>query len=726
MSKEENILHSLNAQQIKAVTHIQGPLMVVAGAGSGKTKVLTHRIAYLLNQGITNPENILAVTFTNKAASEMKERVSHLLGRRSNLPFIGTFHAFCVSFLRNEIEKIGFPKSFTIADTGDTKAIMSQIFKEHGFDEKKLAIPAVRTMISNAKNSLYSPIDFAKQAKNDFEISASEIYKIYQDRLRKEGALDFDDLLFYTVKILLTEKETLEKYQDKFEFIMIDEYQDTNFVQYKLASLLSEKYRNIAIIGDDWQSIYSWRGADIKNILEFKKEYPDAITVNLEQNYRSTQNILKAANEVIKNNQNRLDKTLWTEKTDGEKIIYIQNYNERDEAESIIRTIKNLLGNHSTISGNPLTYNDFAILYRTNAQSRIIEEGMLRNAIPYKIIGGLKFYERKEIKEVISYMRIIQNPKDTTALLRIINVPARKIGAKTIEELEDLANKYECSPCELFLKDNIKEILPEGAIFNFSNIYRELVNESYQMPIDSLIKYIIRISGYKEFLENSGEEGMERLENIYELVGVAEKYGGLENPRMALQIFLEEVSLISDQDEIIEEENSVKLMTVHAAKGLEFSVVLIPGLEEGLFPHSRGLISKEDLEEERRLFYVALTRARERIFLFSTKQRFLYGEYENKIQSRFIAEIPEDTINSNVEISTQINSVSNMSTFFRNTPKTDTSKDVLFEIGDKVMHKSWGIGKIKNKAGSILEIIFENPQIGNKKLVAHIAPIEKI
>lgn len=720
------IFDNLNEAQKKAVAHITGPMLVVAGAGSGKTKVLTHRIAHLLSENVTNPENILAVTFTNKAAKEMKDRVSTLLGRNYNLPFVGTFHSFCVSFLRQEADKLGYPKSFTITDMGDTKAIMKAIWKEKALDEKKLVESLVQIFISNMKNNLKSPIEAAKSANGDFEVEASQVYKIYQDRLKSEGSMDFDDLLYNTVKILLDFPEVLATYQEKYQFIMVDEYQDTNFVQYKLASLLSQKYRNLAVIGDDWQSIYSWRGADIRNILEFQKEYGDALVVNLEQNYRSKGNILKAANGIINMNTSKLDKKLWTAQDDGDKIEYKRVGNERDEAYEIGKVIDDNLG--SPYKDRTYTYKDFAILYRTNAQSRVIEEAMLRNAIPYKIIGGLRFYERKEIKDMISYLRIIQNPKDTTALLRIINVPARKLGAKSIEELLLNAERLECSLGEYLLKSEYEMLATDSASVRFSTIYKDIVKMSYEMNISSLIKYIVRVSGYKDMLEAGGSEGEERLENVYELVNVAEKYSGLDNPRMALQIFLEEVALISDQDEVQEQENSVKLMTVHAAKGLEFPIVILPGLEESLFPHARGLLNQKDLEEERRLFYVALTRAEEKLYIFSTEQRFIYGEFEPKLESRFIKEIPADLVESRGRVSETYNpsSVFNFISGTRKSPQTQSNIDVNYEVGQRVSHKSWGQGNILSVNGSIIEVKFDDAKIGLKKLVSHIAPLEVI
>lgn len=722
-----SILQNLNEKQIEAVTHFSGPLLVYAGAGSGKTSALTHRIAHLIEERGINPWNILAVTFTNKAANEMKKRLMKLLGRENedhDMPTVGTFHNICVRILRKEIHLLDFENTFAIYDTADQQVLIKRVMEELLIDSKKINPKAVLAHISNAKNQLLTHEEYYGYANDFFSEKVAEIYPRYQGALRRNNALDFDDLIMKTVELFRKFPDVLDRYQEKFRFISVDEYQDTNKAQYLLIKMLAEKYQNLCVIGDSDQSIYSWRGATIQNILDFEKDYPSAKVVLLEQNYRSTQLILDASNMVIARNVKRREKKLWTQKQGGEKISQWLCDNERHEAEMILHEIKNKIAG----SEYPL-YNDFVILYRTNAQSRVFEEAFLRHAIPYRIVGGIKFYDRKEVKDILAYLRLVQNPSDSVSLLRIINTPTRKIGDKTLQAVQDFARKHGISVYNaMLLADEIEEI-PEAkkkAIEDFVKIIKDLQILNSQSPASAMIKYVLDKSGYKKMVDDGSVEGEARLENISELVTVAYKYDRLESG-MSLNIFLEEVSLISDLDSIEDKENAVTLMTVHAAKGLEFPYVFVAGLEEGVFPHSRSLLDREELEEERRLLYVAMTRAKEKLYLLHCQTRMLYGEAKSNAPSQFLADIAEELVERNFGQHSYRGHISLSSIENRPVPiELDCGVDTDLGPGDRVLHNSFGQGIVIDITGGVITIAFEDSKVGVKKLALSIAPLKRV
>ncbi len=649
-----DLLDTLNDCQREAVINTDGPLLVIAGAGSGKTKALTHRIAYLIQVKGVSPWNILAVTFTNKAAKEMKERVAKLIGMRAEtsssrfqqqpgMPTMGTFHSVCVQLLRKYAHLLDYENQFTIYDAHDQQILMKQLMEEHQIDDKKMNPKSVLGAISGAKSQMIDPKEYWKFTNSFFTEKVAELYEPYQRALRKSGAMDFDDLLMNTVILLRDFPEVLAELQEKFKYIMVDEYQDTNHTQYVLVKLLAAKYRNICAIGDDDQSIYSWRGATIKNILDFEKDYPETKVVALEQNYRSTQNILDAAHSVISLNKHRKAKKLWTDKEGGQTIKLWMARNERHESEMIAEEVMRRLREHEIPS-----YKEFVLLYRTNAQSRVAEEVFLRYGIPYKIIGGTRFYDRKEIRDIMSYLKILVNPKDSVSLTRIINVPARKIGTKTLELVQNFSAFQDISLFEAMERAN--EIPGLGGkadtILGFVKLIRGLMAHAREISAAGVIKHVLEDAKYKEFLADGTSEGEERLENVRELISVAKKYDALEGG-MSLRVFLEEVSLISDVDQIEDTDNSVTMMTIHAAKGLEFCNVFVLGLEEGIFPNARSAMEPDQLEEERRLMYVAVTRARERLYLLHAQERMLYGEYKTNAPSQFVEELPEHLLEKN-------------------------------------------------------------------------------
>ncbi|OIO53206.1 hypothetical protein AUJ78_00360 [Candidatus Peregrinibacteria bacterium CG1_02_41_10] len=743
-----DLFQNLNDKQIEGVRTLNGPLLVIAGAGSGKTKLLTHRVAYLIEQGV-NPYNVLAVTFTNKAANEMKERIKGLLSTfncqlstvNCQLPIVSTFHSLCVQILKQEIHQLGYEKNFLIYDTADTLALIKRILKEKQLEEKHCNPKTVLTYISQAKNQLLDPKQYRKIARTDFQEQVAELYPLYQNQLRQAGALDFDDLIMQTVELFRQFPLVLDKYQERFRYLSVDEYQDTNFAQYTLVKMLAEKYRNLCVIGDDWQSIYAWRGADMRNILDFEKDYPEAKVIKLEQNYRSTQTIIEAANQVIKNNSHRTEKTLWTENLLGEKIELVTALDERDEGEQIINRIKSLVKTvppqiDSTISypSTPLrasqlpatSYQDFVLLYRTHAQTRVLEETFLRHGIPYKIVGGVRFYERKEIKDVLAYLRLVYNSNDDVSFLRIINVPPRRLGSKSLEKVQNLTLQKKCSLYEALRI--IQELDPENAFKDFYQMLKDLKKRRHEFTASALIKYLIKVSKYKDFLLDGTEEGEERLENVRELISVASKYDGLE-PGISLAIFLEEVALVSDLDQLDESQTAVTLMTLHNAKGLEFPYVFIVGLEEGIFPHIRSQFNPEELEEERRLMYVGLTRARFKVFLLHTQNRLLYGDSQTNPLSRFVREVPSQYLD--VSNSILDNQQISHSPFLKERSVSHPAKCQLsnvncFSSGDRVSHQSWGVGQVVACQGDVLTVIFENKKIGLRKLAANIAPLEKV
>lgn len=634
-----NLLDNLNKQQREAVEHTEGPLLILAGAGSGKTRVLTHRIAYLINEKNVHPSNILAITFTNKAAREMKERVQKLLEGSYDM-WVSTFHSACARILRMEIEKLsGYKKNFIIFDADDQQKLIKECLKELNYNEKNFPPKEMLSAISKAKDQLMTPGKFMDRYGRDFRLKkVADIYALYQKKLMANNALDFDDILFKTVELFEYNPDVLQRYQQKFKYIMVDEYQDTNYCQYMLVNLLAKSHRNLCVVGDDDQSIYSWRGADIGNILNFEKDFPDAKVIKLEQNYRSTQTILDAANCVISNNFGRKKKRLWTDNGEGRAIVYYKAMDERDEADFIIGEIDRLAFQEQR------SLNSFAILYRTNAQSRVLEEMCMARGIPYKIVGGFRFYDRMEVKDIIAYLRVIQDPEGDLSLKRIINVPKRGIGKSTLDTLESYARQNGISLYEaLLFVDNIEGIgkKAQSSIKEFVRLIAELMDIAEKESASEVISQVILKSGYLEELEKGDDEDQERGKNIKELISAALEYEE-KNEDSSLTGFLENMALMSDIDGLDEEREGITMMTLHSAKGLEFPVVFICGLEEGLFPTQRAFFEEHQLEEERRLMYVGVTRAKERLYLTSALERTLYGNTSYTIESRFLREIPKD------------------------------------------------------------------------------------
>jgi len=732
-----NVLEGLNERQVSAVTHIDGTLLVLAGAGSGKTRALTHRIAYMIREKGISPWNVLAVTFTNKAANEMKKRVIKLLGDEnlsftenhrdlysSKVPTIGTFHSICVRILRKHMHHLGFDNSFAIFDTSDQQILMKKVMREMLIDTKKVNPKAVLAHISNAKNQLIGPGGYAQFSSDYFSDKVSEIYPRYQKALQDNNALDFDDIIMKTVELFQQFPDVLASFQEKFKYISVDEYQDTNHAQYVLIKLLADKYRNLCVIGDVDQSIYGWRGATIQNIMDFEKDYPEAKTVILEQNYRSTQIILEASNQVIKENLKRKDKKMWTEKKGGEKVRHWLADNERHEGELIAGEIRELLA----ASEYPL-YNDFVVLYRTNAQSRVVEEVFMRHGIPYRLVGGVKFYARKEIKDILAYLRLIQNPHDSVSLLRIINTPSRKIGAKTLEMVQEFALRNNLSLFNAMLLAADVPGIPAkkaGVIEDFVKLIKKFQDKNGEFAASGMIKLVLDESGYGKMVNDGSVEGESRLENIAELVSVAHKYDNLEKG-ISLNIFLEEVSLISDLDSLDEEDNAVTLMTVHSAKGLEYPYVFVAGLEEGVFPHSRSLMDREELEEERRLMYVAMTRAMDSLYLIHARTRMLYGETKSNAPSQFLAHIPSELVEANFGGHGARNHIS-IAEIDKTPVPIELNEGVETELasGDKVSHAVFGNGIVVDITGGVITVAFEAPRSGVKKLALSVAPLKKI
>ncbi|PIV90172.1 ATP-dependent DNA helicase PcrA [Candidatus Gracilibacteria bacterium CG17_big_fil_post_rev_8_21_14_2_50_48_13] len=717
------LVSDLNDKQREAVLTTDGPLLIIAGAGSGKTKALTHRIAYLIEEKGVLPEQILAVTFTNKAANEMKERVAKLLsGYRSSLPMMGTFHSICVRLLRKHIHLLGYENTFTIYDGADQLSVMKRLFKERGINEKQCNPRAVLGAISTAKNELMKPEAFARQATGTFMEMVASIYPVYQRILAQSGAVDFDDIIMKTVELFEAHPDVLARYQKTFRYIHVDEYQDTNHAQYTLVTLLAKEHQNICVIGDDWQSIYSWRGANIRNILSFEEEYKAAKVIKLEQNYRSTQTIVQAANAVVRNNSERTDKELWSEKEGEHKVTVLEAANEREEAEKVLQSIMNNLQEPGTRLA------DFVLLYRTNAQSRILEEACMRHGMPYKIVGGVKFYERKEIKDMLAYLRLTLNPRDSVSFLRIVNVPARKIGAKTLEELGKLATQTgeALLPAIQYIDESLT--IGSGAkrsLINFASLMVQLREANASFPASGVMKHVLRLAGYEDMLKDGTEEGEERLKNVQELISVATKYDALE-PGISLATFLEEVALVSDLDDLADDDDAITLMTLHASKGLEFPFVYLVGLEEGLFPSSRSTLDPKNLEEERRLMYVGMTRAKDRLYLAFCNYRTLYGSSHGAIPSRFLDEIPEEFLEyDGAARKAAIKSMLD-DAFAEVSYASLDEETTLYDAGDVIEHASWGPGKVLSREGDILTVKFQNPRWGTKKLAANVAPIRRI
>ena len=726
-----SLLTGLNKEQQQAVQHTEGPLLILAGAGSGKTKVLTVRIAHLLAQGV-NPYEILAITFTNKAAKEMKSRVEGLVGDVANRIWLSTFHSFCAKFLRFELDNfLGYNSNFTIYDTSDSQAVIKAALKALNLDDKYYPVGAMIAAISDAKNKLLFASDFRKQARDFYQQKVADVYEYYERELRKNNALDFDDLLLVAVKLLQSNEAVLDKYSKRFRYVMIDEYQDTNHAQYLLAKLLASHWKNIAVVGDADQSIYAWRGADIQNILDFEKDYPNCTSIKLEQNYRSTKIILDAANAVIENNEGRPKKNLWTDKTEGAKIQHFTAQSEHEEAAFIGDTI----AKKHDIHGVP--YGDMAILYRTNAQSRVLEEALIKRALPYIMVGGTKFYDRKEIKDVLAYLRVLYNPFDDLSLLRIINVPKRSIGATTVAKLQDYARANGTSLfmtlTQLHLVDSIKgktkEKLEEFGILIFT-----LVAEMEDRTVLDILESILDRTGYLAQLEESTDpQDQARAENIGELLSVAKDFQDT-NPSGTVEDFLEQVALVNDVDSFEQEESKVTLMTLHAAKGLEFPIVFLGGLEEGLFPHSRTLMNPEEIEEERRLAYVGITRAEKVLYISNATTRTVFGRTSSYLPSRFIDEIPEELVDGlrakrKVPDDIKRHVPQHMSVTSRPVTKPIVRNEVIadWKIGDTAIHSKWGNGKVINVAGegAGMKLTIEFPTQGVRVVMAKFAPVKK-
>lgn len=685
-------LEGLNSEQLKAVKHNNGPLLILAGAGSGKTKVLTMRVANLINEYNVKPSEILAITFTNKAANEMKERIHNVLGSVADNVRICTFHSFGLFILRREYEYIGYERNFTIIDSEDSLTLIKKILKELDKDANVYNPRAIRSKISGAKNELIDAKKYSLFANTEFEKVVEEVYIKYEEKLRLGNSFDFDDLLIAPIKIFRENKEVLEKYQNTFKYILIDEYQDTNEAQYILTKMIASKYRNICVVGDPDQSIYSFRGSNYRNILNFEKDYKEASIIVLEKNYRSTSNILNAANDIIKNNKNRKEKNLWTENGTGKKITYHRAENEKDEAYYAVKEIKKL--------DCPLS--DIAVLYRTNAQSRNIEEALLRENIPFKVVGSFYFYNRKEIKDLIAYLKVIYNEKDDINLLRIINVPKRKIGLKTIENLTDIASLKGIS---------IYDAIESGKELEFKKLIEELKVEKDNLSLTELVELVLEKSGMKaSLLEEKTMESEIRLENLEEFKsitrGFEEKYGVV-----SLEEFLSEISLVSDVEEYKNNDSVVTLLTVHSAKGLEFKNVFIIGLEEGIFPHKNSFDSTQDMEEERRLCYVAVTRAKNNLWLINAKKRILYGTESSNPESRFIKEIDENYLNIDETVKTSPSKIFNSSNMIDDT--------ITYTLGEKVKHAIYGIGVIVGIDDKILTIAFPYPHEIKKIMKGH-------
>lgn len=730
------IFDTLNDRQCEAVKHTEGPLLITAGAGSGKTKVLTCRIAHLLELGVA-PYRILAITFTNKAAKEMKERVTNLVGAQADSIWLSTFHSFCAKLLRFEIDGFhGYTRNFTIYDSSDQLVLVKDCLKKLNLDDKQFTPRSVLGTISSAKNVLMDAKAFAAKVSDFYEQKVADVYAMYQEKLRENNAVDFDDLLFLAVRLLQENEEVREKYQSRFQYILVDEYQDTNHAQYALTKILAARWRNICVVGDADQSIYAWRGADIRNIIDFTRDYPDAASIKLEQNYRSTKTILHAANAVIDNNESRPKKTLWTENPTGNKIIHYQAQTEHDEADYIAGVIYN----RHEISHEP--YGDMAILFRTNAQSRVLEEKLMRYAIPYTMVGGTKFYDRKEIKDVLAYLRLLYNPEDSLSLTRIINVPKRNIGATTMEHVAAYA---EAQGISLFEALSSTDEIPvtkraKASLENFAAMIFDLLNDIEGKDVLSLIETVIKQTGYGDMLDKEAEhdpQGESRKENVGEFLSVAKDYMD-SNPEGNLQDFLENVALVSDVDDFESSDSKVTLMTLHAAKGLEFPVVFLTGLDEGLFPHSRTLMDPAQVEEERRLAYVGITRAERQLYVTNAVTRTMYGRISAYMPSRFLAEIPSQFMEDYHRKSampqsrtTAVPGKQRVSILTKpvasSLPKKHAVTDT-FAKGDKVRHKIWGIGTVLDVIGEgpNMQMKIQFPTKGVRQVVVKYAPLEKI
>lgn len=708
-----SLLASLNEAQESAVLHVKGPILILAGAGSGKTKTLTHRIAYLISEKGVPSEAILAVTFTNKAAKEMRERLGHLLGEepsnRSFMPWMGTFHSICVRLLRIHGEHIGVPANFVIIDEADKLSLIKQAMKELGISDKSMTPRSIAGIISSAKNDGISASAYAETAKLPLQRAAADVFPRYESLRKSGGALDFDDLLSEAVRLLSTVKEIRELWRGRFQHIMIDEYQDTNAVQYRLVKLLVGDARNICVVGDDWQSIYSWRGADFTNILNFERDFPGAKVVKLEQNYRSTKPILEAANNVIRKNYQRSEKKLWTDQVGGLPVQVMHVSSETHEAEAVVSRIR------TYVDMRIRTFKDYAVLYRTNAQSRAVEEAFIRYGVPYQIVGGTRFYDRKEIKDIIAYLRLLYQPSDRASFLRIVNVPTRGVGAKSVETFMQWRESTSMTIIEaLEAADLCTGLTPRAklALKGLGDGLSKLREGCEDMALAELIELVIKRFGYLDFLDDGSASAEDRQENVKELVSDAKDRYDLN-----LAGYLEEISLISDLDSTDNSSSAVTLMTLHAAKGLEFPVVFMIGMEESLFPHSRALYDQSEMEEERRLCYVGMTRAREELFLSAASSRLIFGTRQYNPPSRFLADI------DSTEIAPIIPGGS--SEFYAaDEPRVVMDDELDLQVGEQVKHQLFGVGKVVAIEGTTVSIAFNGK--GVKKLNSAFAPLKRI
>ncbi|PLR75702.1 DNA helicase PcrA [Bacillus sp. V3-13] len=729
----DKLLAGLNPQQQNAVKATSGPLLIMAGAGSGKTRVLTHRIAYLMVEKGVNPYNILAITFTNKAAREMRDRISNMMGGAAEEIWISTFHSMCVRILRRDIDRIGFNRNFTILDTTDQLSVIKGILKDKNLDPKKFDPRAILGSISSAKNELIDSEQYSNTAGGFYEQVVSDVYEEYQRRLRKNQALDFDDLIMKTILLFKRVPEVLEYYQRKFQYIHVDEYQDTNKAQYTLVKLLADRFKNICCVGDSDQSIYRWRGADIANILSFEKDYPDAKVILLEQNYRSTKKILSAANEVIAKNVNRKPKNLWTENDEGNKIYYFRADSEQGEAQFVAGKIKEM------IDSGKRKPSEIAILYRTNAQSRVMEEVLLKSTIDYSIVGGIKFYDRKEIKDMLAYLRLIANPDDDISLQRVINVPKRGIGGTSLDKIAEFAAMHDMSMYQALEAVDLIGLSPKitKAAAEFRDLIQNYTRQQEYLSVTELVEEILEKSGYREMLQlEKSIEAQSRLENLDEFMSVTKNFEET-NEDKSLVAFLTDLALVADIDRLDDDgkkADAVVLMTLHSAKGLEFPVVFLIGMEEGVFPHSRSLMEEAEMEEERRLAYVGITRAEQELFLTNAQMRTLFGRTNMNPPSRFIKEIPADLLEGvqpEAKIGSPFASPSRQpfrQPVMRPVTTSTGGEQADWKVGDKAEHGKWGTGTVVSVKGegesTELDIAFPSP-IGIKRLLAKFAPIKK-
>ncbi len=722
------ILADLNPPQREAVLLTEGPLLILAGAGSGKTRVITHRIAYLIGELNIRPWNVLAVTFTNKAAEEMRERVANLLGAEGLNVWVGTFHATCVKILRKSAQHLGLRSSFVIYDEGDQLALLRMCLRELDLSERVIHPRVVQSRISRAKNDLLTPAEYAAQAADYLEERVARIYYRYQAALQRNGALDFDDLLTETVRLFLERPMILTSYQDLWSYIMVDEYQDTNHAQYRLIRLLAERHQNLAVVGDDDQSIYRWRGADLGNILDFERDYPLCKVIRLEQNYRSTKSILEAASSVIAWNRGRKEKRLWTDNDAGEPIGFCHARDEEDEAVFIVETIRHLAVQEG------YSFDDFAVFYRVNAQSRVLEDAMRRAVVPYVIVGGLRFYERKEIRDLLAYLRLIANPADSVGFLRAVNVPPRGIGRTTLDRLTEFAMASGLSLWEACAEIEKHGLLPTRqlkALQDFRSLIDRFVMRLPETSVPDLVSTLLHETGYVAELEKEGTpDALSRIENLRELISAAQDFTQ-RSEDTSLHAFLDMVSLLTDVDESLKETGGkVTLMTLHMAKGLEFPVVFIAGMEEGLIPHGRAYTDPEELEEERRLCYVGMTRAKRRLFLTTAVQRRLYGAESFNLPSRFLEEIKPHLLHR-IEALT-LSSASTLEGSHQPSPRYEVEEDQIpfvdfYQPGVRVRHPEWGVGRIRERIGhgEEMKVVVTFPGIGTKKLKVKFAQLSR-